>query len=114
MTYIVCLVDCTPCGGDNELWFIRNNNTRIYIDPQTQKVNTYVIIALAKCFHINAVQMRVKLIEGELLEMKKEKMEEYQDASQLRALQDCFLRKIQQCVYSGRTRAKIRQTLGSQ
>ena len=41
-------------------------------------------------------------------------MEEYQDASQLRALQDCLLRKIQQCVYSGRTRAKIRQTLGSQ
>ncbi len=106
--------DCTPCGGDNELWFIRNNNTRIYIEPQTQKVNTYVIIALAKCFHINAVQMRVKLIEGELLEMKKEKMEEYQDASQLRALQDCFLRKIQQCMYSGRTRPKIRQTLASQ
>ena len=41
-------------------------------------------------------------------------MAEYLDASQLRAIQDYFFRKIQQCVYSGRTRAKIRQTLGSQ
>lgn len=63
----------TPCEQDSIFW----QRTKIVIEPQSKIHSNRTILDLAKCFHVNTLQMRGRLMEGYTVESEIEKINKY-------------------------------------